>query len=59
MSDSVRVSVSEKRPSGRAVALGAAILFLLMIVNGSTGLAASGPTFGTPVRLPTFQSCGG
>src|SRR5438445_5061370 len=59
MSDSVRVSVSERRPSGRAVALGAAIVFLLVIVNGSTGLAASGPTFGTPVRLPTFQSCGG
>ena len=59
MFDSVRVSVSEKRPSGRAVALGAAIVFLLMIVNGSSGLAATGPTFGTPVRLPTFQSCGG
>ena len=46
--------------SRRAAALASGAALLALILGGSTGLATtSGPTFGTPVRLPTFQSCGG
>lgn len=45
--------------SARAASLCAAIVLLLTIGNGAIAQAASGPTFGTPVRLPTFKSCGG
>src|SRR4051812_40931533 len=52
---------SEGRPGARAraLALGAALAFLLIIGNGWQAQGASGPVFGTPVRLPTFMSCGG
>jgi len=47
-------------PLRRLAATTALLLFLLMIGDGATSVgASSGPTFGTPVRLPTFKSCGG
>src|SRR5213082_3747110 len=45
--------------SARVGILGTILLLLLTIGGSSTAAAASGPTFGTPVRLPTFKSCGG
>ena len=46
---------------GRALfACGAALAVLVLTGNGLwSAEAATGPTFGTPVRLPTFKSCGG
>jgi hypothetical protein len=34
-------------------------LFLLLVGGSIPASASSAPTFGTPVRLPTFKSCGG
>jgi hypothetical protein len=42
----------------RVAALGGLAL-LLLIANSSNTVSAGAPTFGTPVRLPTFKSCGG
>jgi hypothetical protein len=44
---------------GRKLAFSAMLVCLLMFGNGWTAQASSGPTWGTPVRLPTFKSCGG
>ncbi|TMB98095.1 MAG: exo-alpha-sialidase [Chloroflexi bacterium] len=43
--------------SARFAALGVALLVLFSV--GSTSAVAAAPKFGTPVRLPTFKSCGG
>ena len=42
-----------------ALALGALVSVVLGFCLGSGGAAAAAPRFGTPVRLPTFKSCGG
>jgi len=52
-------AVRKRGPSGRAATLGAALALLMVMGSGSTSNAASGPTFGTPVRLTTLKSCGG
>ncbi len=44
----------------RSTFLGVAAALLLTAFVAPTDVAApTGPTFGTPVRLPTFKSCGG
>jgi len=45
--------------SVRLAALGVALLVLLSVGSASSALASAAPKFGTPVRLPTFKSCGG
>jgi len=45
--------------SGRLAALGVAVLVLFSVGSASSALASTAPRFGTPVRLPTFRSCGG
>lgn len=42
-----------------ALALGALVSVVFGFCLGSGGAAAAAPRFGTPVRLPTFKSCGG
>lgn len=42
-----------------ALALGALVSVVLGFGLGGAGAAAAAPRFGTPVRLPTFKSCGG
>jgi len=47
--------------AGRRAALGAAVGLLLLVGAGPSAISAeaAAPSFGTPVRLPTFKSCGG
>jgi hypothetical protein len=53
--------VINKILSRRTTLFGVAALLLFTLADGQGALAASstGPSFGTPVRLPTFKSCGG
>jgi hypothetical protein len=48
-----------RRLLGRWWSFCAAMVLLLTLGGGATAQAAPAPTFGTPVRLPTFKSCGG
>jgi hypothetical protein len=43
----------------RASLIGLAAALLTLALTTSAGATSTAPTFGTPVRLPTFQSCGG
>lgn len=59
MSAANHVRAREKMPLARSLALAATLALMISIGNGWSAQAAAGPTFGTPVRLPTFKSCGG
>jgi hypothetical protein len=49
-----------KRPIGRVVLVAVTLVVLMEgMVSASATAATTAPRFGTPVRLPTFQSCGG
>ena len=56
-----RQGLIKKIFSGRTTLFGMAVILLFTLADGQAAIAASptGPTFGTPVRLPTFKSCGG
>jgi len=54
------MGVSSRVRRVRGAAGTAGVLLMLLISSGPPGVSASSaPTFGTPVRLPTFKSCGG
>src|ERR1700704_6364293 len=56
-----RQALIKKIFSGRTTLFEMAVILLFTLADGQAAIAASptGPTFGTPVRLPTFKSCGG
>src|ERR1700704_6588891 len=56
-----RQALIKKIFSGRTTLFEMAVILLFTLADGQAAIAASptGPTFGPPVRLPTFKSCGG